>query len=276
MPFANSDGVKIYYESHADGPGDASPDGPCIVFVHGSGGNHAAWWQQTAYFRRFCRVVTVDLRGFGNSDAVADGPDMLDFPNDIKAVLDAANIRAATLVGQSIGASAALRTAIADPTRIKAVVLAHSLGGLAHPELTPMVRADRANAEKLPVLDRLLTRQFRDNEPARTFLFQQLGTFNKAKMQDLRNLSADGPTLDQIRRSGVQICFLAGELDAVLSIETVQRAHAVVEGSALSIVPGAPHSMYWEAPKLFNKALHELLQKIYPEHIGRLKAVSEA
>jgi pimeloyl-ACP methyl ester carboxylesterase len=264
MPFADSGGLKIYYETHGDGP--------CIVFVHGAGGSHAAWWQQTAYLKQFFRVVTLDLRGFGNSDSVSDGPDALDFPNDVLAVLAAADVRAGTLIGQSIGAVAALRAAIADPSRVKAVILAHSLGGLAHPELTPLVRADRANAEKLSVLDRLLTKDFQRGDPAKTFLFQQIGTFNQAKMQDLRNVAAAGPSIEDVVRAGVRICFLAGEKDAVLSVATVRKAHAVLANSTLAVVPNAPHSMYWEAPALFNQAVHGLLQQIYPEAFGRIKA----
>ena len=68
------------------------------------------------------------------------------------------------------------------------VVLAHSLGGLKHQELAELVKADRAAAVQLPVLDRLLTPAFRAEHPDRAFLFQQMGTFNTAKMADLRNL----------------------------------------------------------------------------------------
>ncbi len=102
------------------------------------------------------------------------------------------------LVGQSIGAAAALRAALDRPDRASGVVLAHSLGGLKHPELATLVKADRAAAEKLPVLDRLLTPEFRAQRPDLAFLFRQMGTFNTAKMADLRNLGSDGPTLGEL------------------------------------------------------------------------------
>jgi hypothetical protein len=82
-----------------------------------------------------------------------------------------------------------------------------------------------------------------------------MGTFNKAKMADLKNLSADGPTIDEVVASGLQICFLAGANDAVLSAATVQRAHELVKGSRLELIADAPHSMYWERPDLFNAAI---------------------
>ncbi|MCZ9337734.1 alpha/beta hydrolase, partial [Streptomyces sp. TRM76130] len=118
--------------------------------------------------------------------------------------------------------------------------------------------ADRAEAVKLPVIDRLLTKEFQTERADLTFLFQQMGTFNVARMQDLRNLDTDGPTLEEIQASGVKVAFLAGERDAVLGVKTVTRAHELLPGSHLEIVPGAPHSMYWETPEPYNAAVARL------------------
>ena len=255
MAFADADGVRIYYEVHGEGP--------AVVLIHGSGGHHAAWWQQTPSLRQSYSVVTLDLRGFGNSDSDLDEFDSLEFPGDVVAVLDDAGIERAALVGQSIGASAALKVAVAHPDRVTGVVLAHSIGGIAHDELAALVKSDRARAEALPVLDRLMSKGFQTERPEMTFLFAQMGTFNAAKMADLRNLAAGGPTLEDVVAAGVPICFLAGEDDAVLSPATVRRAHELLPGSRLEVVPGAPHSMYWEAPALFNSALSRFLEHIY-------------
>jgi len=238
---------RIYYERHGEGP--------VVLLVHGSGGHHASWWQQVAELRGRYTVVTVDLRGFGNSDSDMEEFDSLEFPGDIVAVMEAEDLRDVLLVGQSIGSAAALRAAMACAERVGGVVLGHSLGGLDHPELARLAAADRAEAVKLPVIDRLLTKEFRERDPAKTFLFKQMGTFNAAAMQDLRNLSTNGPTVEEVAKAGFQVVFLAGEKDAVLSPATVRRAHELLPGSRLVLVPGAPHSMYWEAPELFNAAV---------------------
>ncbi|MER6205471.1 alpha/beta hydrolase [Streptomyces sp. NPDC001642] len=256
MPLADSDGTSIYYERHGSGP--------AILFVHGSGGHHAAWWQQVAALREEFTVVTVDLRGFGKSDAPippnSSRPefDGQDFPGDVVAVLDREDLADVMLVGQSIGSVAALRAGLLRPERVGSVVLGHSLGGISHPELKELAAADRAEAVRLPVIDRLLTKRFQQERADLTFLFQQMGTFNVARMQDLRNLDTDGPSLDDIQNSGVKVAFLAGEKDAVLSVKTVTRAHELLPGSHLEIVPGAPHSMYWETPAEYNAAVAHL------------------
>ncbi|WP_329352569.1 alpha/beta hydrolase [Streptomyces sp. NBC_01261] len=250
MSIADSDGTSIYYERHGSGP--------AILFVHGSGGHHAAWWQQVAALREEFTVVTVDLRGFGKSDSSMPEFDGQDFPGDVVAVLDQEDLHDAMLVGQSIGSVAALRAGLLRPERVGSVVLGHSLGGISHPELKELAAADRAEAVKLPVIDRLLTKRFQRERADLTFLFQQMGTFNVARMQDLRNLDTDGPTLDDIHASGVKVAFLAGEKDAVLSVKTVTRAHELLPGSHLEIVPEAPHSMYWETPAKYNAAVAHL------------------
>ncbi|MFC9122301.1 alpha/beta fold hydrolase [Streptomyces sp. NPDC057067] len=252
MPYAESDGARVYYERHGAGP--------AIVLVHGSGGHHAIWWQQVAALREEFTVVTLDLSGFGKTELSVPRTefDSQAFHGDVVAVLDQEDLTDAMLVGQSIGSIAALRAGLVRPGRVGSVVLGHSLGGISHPELKELAAADRAEAVKLPVIDRLLTRPFQQERPDLTFLFRQMGTFNVATMQDLRNLDTDGPGLDEIHASGVRIAFLAGEKDAVLGVRTVTRAHELLDGSHLEIVPGAPHSMYWETPQAYNAALARL------------------
>jgi pimeloyl-ACP methyl ester carboxylesterase len=233
-----------------------------VLFVHGSGGHHAAWWQQVPALRDDYTVITMDLRGFGCSRW--DGEhDSVAFPGDVIAVLDAVAAAGgpdrAVLVGQSIGAAAALRAALDRPDRAAGVVLAHSLGGLRHPEL---VKADRAAAVKLPVLDRLLTPEFRAQHPDRAFLFEQMGTFNTAKMADLRNLGSDGPTAEELDAAPFPLLLLAGERDSVLSPATVRRAGEILTHARVEIVPRAPHSMYWETPSLFNHAVGRFLADV--------------
>ena len=80
MPYVDTGGAKIYYEMHGTGP--------AVLFVHGSGGHHAAWWQQVAALSPMTTVITVDLRGFGNTRWEREH-DARNFPGDIIAVLDA-------------------------------------------------------------------------------------------------------------------------------------------------------------------------------------------
>jgi len=255
MPFVSAGGVRIYYETHGAGP--------ALMLVHGSGGHHAIWWQQVSYFERNFTVLLPNLRGFGKSDNVPNGPDVQEFQHDIRAVLDDAKIERAVILGQSIGALPALKLAVTHPERVAGVVLAHSLGGINDPELKQLAAADRKEAEKLPVIDRLMSKEFQVRRPELTWLFREMGTFNQAKMQDLRNLAAGGPSIEDVNRSGIPILFIAGGSDAVLRPATVRKAHEKLPRSTLNIIPDGPHSLYWECPDVFNRAVHQFLDTVY-------------
>lgn len=255
MPYATSDdGVRIYYE--------AEGNGPPLMLVHGSGGNHAIWWQQVPYFAQRHLTVTVDLRGFGNSDNIAEGPDARDFPRDLLAVLDDLKANKAVLLGQSIGALACLRLAVAHPDRIAGVILAHSTGNLDDGELARMTAADRAEAEKLTILDRLMSKPFQSRSPELTWLFRKVGTFNKANQGSIRSLAEKGPTPEAVARAKVPVAFLAGERDAVISVATLRKAQTLVPGSTLLVAPDGPHSLYWENPPIFNFMVEQFLRSL--------------
>jgi 3-oxoadipate enol-lactonase len=49
----------------------------------------------------------------------------------------------------------------------------------------------------------------------------------------------------------------------VLSVATVRRAAEVLTGATLTVVDGAPHSMYWETPEKFNAAVERFLEQVY-------------
>jgi pimeloyl-ACP methyl ester carboxylesterase len=258
MSIAIADGVRVYYETHGKGP--------AVVFAHGAGGHHAIWWQQIPYFRDRYTLIALDFPGFGNSDSDRGEYDVREFPSCILAVLDAAGIERAVLVGQSLGAPPSLSLAVRSPERVAGVVLAHSAGGIGHDEITAMVRADRAAAEQLPVIDRLMSKRVQKEEPEKVFLFQQMGTFNVARVPELRNLWVSATPIAQVKdaiAAGVQVWFLAGDDDAVIRPATYKRLAELLPHARFEVIPGAPHSMYWEAPDLFNAALDRILDAIY-------------
>jgi len=169
----------------------------------------------------------------------------------------------AALLGQSIGALACLRLAVSHPQRVAGVVLAHSAGNIDHDELRTATAKDRAAAEQLSVIDRLMSKTFQVRSPELTWLFQKLGTFNHANQQSIRNLQDKGPTPDEVKRSGARVAFLAGEKDRVISPATLRKAHELVPGSTLIEVPQGPHSMYWENPPIFNCVVDQFLRGLF-------------
>ena len=87
-----------------------------------------------------------------------------------------------------------------------------------------------------------------------------MGTFNTAKMQDLRNFNTDGPTVEELASAPFPLMLLAGEKDAVLSPATVRRAGELLPSAHVEVVTDAP--MYWETPQLFNDVVASFLRDV--------------
>jgi len=90
------DGTRIFYKDWGSG----RP----VVFSHGWPLDADAWDAQMLFLvQKGFRVIAHDRRGHGRSDQPAQGNNMDTYADDLAAVLDALDIKGATLVGHSTG-----------------------------------------------------------------------------------------------------------------------------------------------------------------------------
>ncbi len=99
------------------------PSLPAVVFIHGAEHDHCVWVLQTRYLAHHGHgVLAVDLPGHGRSQgpALESVEAMADW---IAALLDAAGVQKAALVGHSMGSLIALECASRHPARVAKVAL---------------------------------------------------------------------------------------------------------------------------------------------------------
>src|SRR2546421_979565 len=120
MPIARLNEAEIYFESYGEGP--------AVIFVHGSGGNHLSWWRQIPTLSKHFRCVIFDQRGFGFSRPAAGRENAT--IEDIGGLMDHLRIERAHLVGQSLGGRTCLGFSLADPARVNGLVLAATIAGI--------------------------------------------------------------------------------------------------------------------------------------------------
>jgi len=123
---------------------------PCVVFVHGAQHDHSVWILQSRYLAHHGHgVLALDLPAHGRSsgaplasiEAIADW---------VVAVLDAAGVGEAALVGHSMGSLVALDCAARHPARVRRIALL----GAAFPmrvsdELLAATRDDEPRAQAM-------------------------------------------------------------------------------------------------------------------------------
>lgn len=115
MPYAERDGVKLYYERAGDGE-------PELLFVHGWCCDASFYAPQVEHFRTAHTVTVVELRGCGRSDRPTDGYGIAGLADDVAAVCAHAGIRKPVVVGHSLGGMIALELAARHPELPGAIV----------------------------------------------------------------------------------------------------------------------------------------------------------
>ena len=120
--YANSDGVHVAFQEF--GEGDVN-----VALVPGFVSHIDNYWTHPDFARwldrlgAFARVVMFDKRGTGLSDRVGDLPGVDERMDDVRAVLDAVEMRRAAVVGISEGGSLATLFAAHHPERCDALVV---------------------------------------------------------------------------------------------------------------------------------------------------------
>ena len=133
----SKDGTQIYYKDWGTGP--------AVTFSHGWPLNADMWDGQMHFLAQHgFRVVAHDRRGHGRSEQAFAGNDMNGYADDLAAVIEALDLREATLVGHSTGGGEVARYIGRHGTKrvAKAVLIA---------AVPPVMVKSASNPEGLPM-----------------------------------------------------------------------------------------------------------------------------
>lgn len=254
MPYAALDGVDLYYEEHG-------AEGPPLVLAHGFFGNHAAWYQQIPFLEQHYRVVTYDQRGFGLShDKSGAGPGQA--VDDLRNLLDHLDIASCALAAHSMGGNCCLGFAVQYPERVRALVMADTLGNVVLPEPLKQTQEERAQSIRgLSIVQRVLSEAFAQANPEAVQLFLQVYSFNQGHTPASQPRPRVPITLEEAAGTlaALPVQFLVGEKDLLQPVDIVTSVAESIPGCELTVVPGAGHSVYFERPDVFNDTVHGFL-----------------
>jgi 3-oxoadipate enol-lactonase len=257
-------GINIAYSDQGAG----TP----LVFLHAFPLNRTMWGPQEEVLSRPCRVITVDLRGHGESDAPLWRFTLEQYADDVARLMDHLSIPQAVLVGLSMGGYVGFAFYRKYAERVRGLVLADT----------------RAQA---------------DSEEARIGRFEMAQTaFRKGpgavadimmpKLLSAASLKTRSDLVDHLRRiiegnevSGmiVDSIAMADRPDSVPLLPRITcptlvivgaedhttppaEARLIAQGIAgarLAVIPGAGHMSNLEQPELFNKVVGEFVAGLH-------------
>jgi pimeloyl-ACP methyl ester carboxylesterase len=258
---ATRDGVRLHVARAGDG-------GRAVLLLHGWPQHWWMWRHLIEALRPDHRVLAVDLRGFGWSDAPAHGYRKDELARDVQALLDPLGLDEVDLVGHDWGGYITYLLAGWEPHRVRrAVVLSapppHAkvglrdvpgLRGFAHmPVLSAPVIGRRAagSAAFLKLVERLAGGTW-DDESRRLYL--ERFTAHPDRARAASRVYRTFVTREAIERPAAPrpqqpILALHGERDPV-----PRSLNAAAE-----VVPGAGHWLAEEQPELVNARIRTFL-----------------
>jgi pimeloyl-ACP methyl ester carboxylesterase len=244
---------------------------PTVVFIHGVLNDHSVWILQTRYFAHHgFNVLAPDLPGHGRSGGEAPRS-VEEGAQFILALLDAAGVQQAALVGHSFGSLIALEAAARAPGRVSRLAL---LGTAFPMKVTPAL-LDAAQNRPLQAIDmvNVFSHSMLAPPPSSlgpgTWLYGGARALMKRVLASNREVNvfhrgfvacdsyANGEAAMQLVRCPV--LFLLGRNDAMAPPRAAQSLQARA-GDARTVVVAAGHQLMTEAPDAVLFALRDFLQ----------------
>jgi len=264
--YARSGDLRIAYELR----GPARPRRPALVLIQGMGFDRTGWGPAIRLLQRRFRLVLVDNRGSGGSDA-DDAFRVPQMAADVVAVLDDVGLRAAHVLGASLGGMIAQEVAIDHPDRVDGLVLACTTPGwpFAYPMpaewaglIAATPRMEPATALRRHVEIALSPATVRDRpELVGQIIAQQRLEATGDRSARQAQAAAGARYVGSLRQQRIhaRTLILHGEADRVVDPRNAALLARRIADADLVMLPGLGHLCFWEDPAGFTAAVTSFL-----------------
>ena len=246
-------GIAINYEL------SGAADGPAVVLHHPLATNLSCWDELTAALEEKYRVLRLDARGHGASDAPAGAYAFETLAKDVVDLMTACGMDKASFLGLSMGGMVGQYLGLLYPERFKCLLLVST--------------SSRIPDEAQPVWDQRIVAAKKDGMASQVDGAMQRWVSPRALKEDaalverLRKMILATPVdgylgwcqairgLNVTSRLGaikLPTRVIVGELDPATPVAASQAIHEPIPGSDLVIVPGVSHMLHNEEPELFH------------------------
>lgn len=272
MPYVQSGNTGIWYETFGSG----EP----LLLIMGLSGTIQSWGLQIPELAQSHRLICLDNRGVGRSGKPLGPYSIEAMAADALAVLDAAGVDSAHVLGVSMGGLIAQALYHHQPDRVRSLILGCTGTGPNDPSYVPpephvweILQLDRATEPPEQLLE-AMTRIFyhpsyrarMSNLTARLLQLQQNQPqpphAYMAQLSSCLNHAHNSPRLKNIQ---VPTLVLHGDDDEIWPLANADYLAEHIPGAELVVIPGSGHMFMIEKPREFNRTVLDFLTRFSHE-----------
>lgn len=265
MGSVDNRGVRIAYEVYGE-PSGATP----LVLVHAFPLHRGMWNEVAPLLAQSRQVVTVDLRGFGDSETAADGA-MDWMAADVHAVVRALGFERVSVAGLSMGGYVAMAYLRRYPLGVAALVLANTRsasdtdvarrGRLA---LIETVRTRGTVAAVDSVFPKLLAPETYTERPdiASDVHDMAMSADVDGVIAALTGMAVRSDSTELLAAVALPMLVIAGTRDALIPYGEIEKMAASIEDSEFVSINVVGHLSNLEAPGSFAAAVSDFLKRV--------------
>jgi pimeloyl-ACP methyl ester carboxylesterase len=206
------------------------------------------------------RVIAYSRRGYAGSDPVPkDNPGTAS--GDLHALMDFLRIPKFHLAGSAGGGGIAVDYALSHPERLLSLVVACAVGGVEDKDYVERMESLRPKGfDEMPATFRELSPAYRAVNPEGTAAWAVL---ERAAVTGNRFGQKSANTITWARLAGLKVptLIIGGAADLYVPSPVLRLYASHIPNAELVVVPDAGHSLYWERPAIFNRALLDFFAK---------------
>ncbi|MEE8417320.1 MAG: alpha/beta hydrolase [candidate division Zixibacteria bacterium] len=268
MAFYDANDAAIYYEIEGDGPP--------LVLLHGYALNGAMWEFQKSVLAKSHKVITVDLRGFGQSSCGKRWSSSI-MAEDIIGMISSLNLADVAILGFSMSGPAAFRIAYEMPDVVTKLIMVSSIlpsSGRLKARKEKELQEQELNILRLrgvkewgkqmgllsgPLVDNI----FKRNPESRPLWERMISRHNPDYllcMMSARQTTSPSVNwrakLNEIKQPTL---IIAGAQDSQF-LDSARYLSRNIINSRLEIISGAGHRVNLEAPEEFDRVISVFLK----------------
>lgn len=240
--------------------------GPAVVMGHSLACSHMMWDPQMPVLEDDYRVVRIDMRGHGASDAVAGPYSLDDLADDVIGVMDALDIKRAHWVGLSIGGMYGQNLLLRYANRFDSAVLADTMSQMPDAaqsmwdERIKMVTENGMDAVVDATMERWFTEEYRAAAaPGLAAIREQILSTSVEGFVGCCHAIRGLNNLERLPEIEHPVSVIVGEQDMGTPVSANEAIHDRIGGSELTIIENAAHISNVEQAKIFNDTLMTFL-----------------